>query len=114
MGSPKETVFIGEIIRRKLDEQHWNYADFARRVHMSRSSLYDLFASKDISVERLLLISRVLQYDFISNVYLGARPLDAGRPFLALPLRRDGVDLSDVPEHVLRHLRASLGVGDSE
>ncbi|MCH5182475.1 MAG: hypothetical protein J1F06_07550 [Prevotellaceae bacterium] len=68
-------------------------------------------------MERLLLVSRVLRYDFLSNVYLRARPLDESRPFVALPLRRGGIDLSDVPEHILGSLRASLEgetVGNSE
>ena len=117
MTGSHKSVFIGEIIRRKVDESPLSYAEFARRIHLSRSSLYDLFASKDISVERLLLISRVLRYDFLSNVYLRERPLDESRPFVAFPLRRGGIDLSDVPEHILGRLRASLegeSVDDSE
>lgn len=61
---------IGEIIRRKLDESDISYTEFAKRIHCERQSLYYLFKCKSIDIDRLMLISKVLNYDFIRHIYL--------------------------------------------
>lgn len=62
--------YIDEIIKAKVDEQGIGYAEFARRINCARTSLYNLFNSKSIDVERLLIISEVLNFNFIEEVYL--------------------------------------------
>ncbi len=63
-------IIIGEIIRRKLDESGISYTEFAKRIHCERQSLYYLFKCKSIDIERLMLISKALNYDFIKHIYL--------------------------------------------
>lgn len=63
-------INIGEIIRRKLDESDISYTEFAKRIHCERQSLYYLFKCKSIDIDRLMLISKVLNYDFIRYIYL--------------------------------------------
>lgn len=63
MDSELKDIFIGRIIQQKVDEKGMQYAEFARRINMARTSLYYLFNAKSIDVERLILISKVLGYD---------------------------------------------------
>ena len=63
-------ISIGEIIRQKLDESGIPYAEFAKRIHCERQSLYYLFKCKSIDIDRLILISKALDYDFIKHIYL--------------------------------------------
>lgn len=65
-------IIIGEIIRRKLDESGISYTEFAKRIHCERQSLYYLFKCKSIDIERLMLISKALDYDFIKHIYLNS------------------------------------------
>lgn len=63
-------IHIGSIIRQVLDRSGMTYKEFARNINCERQSLYYLFGCKSIDVDRLILISRVLGYDFLRNVYL--------------------------------------------
>jgi hypothetical protein len=47
-----------------------NIAEFSRKIHCDRTTIYYLFKQKSIDIERLELISRVLDFDFIREVYL--------------------------------------------
>ncbi len=53
MDSELKDIFIGRIIQQKVDEKGMQYAEFARRINMARTSLYYLFNAKSIDVERL-------------------------------------------------------------
>lgn len=46
-----------------------SYAEFARRLHIERTTVYSIVRSKSIDIERLIRISQILDYDFISLVY---------------------------------------------
>ncbi len=102
-------IYIGRIIQQKVDERGMSYAEFARQIHCARTSLYTIFNSKSIDIERLLLISDVLQYDFISNVYLGRRKTgDASQPYIQLPLTSKGIDTSHLPDELVEWLKKHL------
>lgn len=62
-------IYIGRLIQEKVEERNMSYAEFARQIHCGRPNVYRIFNSKSIDVERLLLISEVLDYDFIHEVY---------------------------------------------
>jgi putative DNA-binding protein len=102
-------IYIGKIIQQKVDERHISYAEFARQIHCARTSLYHIFNSKNIDVERLLLISEVLQYDFIGEVYLN-RKEQAGKdsPCIVLPFKNRELDLSHLPQELLELLKQQL------
>lgn len=91
---------IGLLIKKVVDEQHWSYAEFARAINCSRSSLYNIFNSRDISVLRLMRISEVLDYDFIEHIYFRETPA-----FLYLPLCHSGIDVSALPLEIVSMLK---------
>lgn len=107
-------VYIGELIRQKLDERCMSYAEFARRIHCGRTTLYKLFASKSIDVERLLLISEVLQYDFIHEIYLHSpvasqvATLFDDMPCVVLPLKDGRVSMDGLPETLRKQIKEAL------
>lgn len=62
--------FIGEAIRKRIDELHISHAEFARQIGCARTSLYRIFNAKSIDIERLILISKILDFDFIHTYYI--------------------------------------------
>ena len=57
-------IFIGPIIKQKLDESPYTVALFAREIGRSRKSAYILFKAKSIDTDLLYQISKLLHYDF--------------------------------------------------
>lgn len=103
-------IYIGKIIQRKVDEKHISYAEFARQIHCARTSLYHIFNAKTIDVERLLLISEILEYDFIGKVY--GKETDhqeaADPPCVVLPIREKRFDFSNLPDELINLLKEQL------
>jgi transcriptional regulator with XRE-family HTH domain len=64
-----KNIHIGKAIKQKVQEHGLRVADFANAIHCNRTNVYDIFNRKSIDVEQLILISKVLEYDFISEVY---------------------------------------------
>jgi transcriptional regulator with XRE-family HTH domain len=64
-----KNVHIGKAIKQKVKERGLRVADFANAIHCNRTNVYDIFNRKSIDVEQLILISKVLEYDFISEIY---------------------------------------------
>ncbi|MDR3286927.1 MAG: helix-turn-helix domain-containing protein [Prevotellaceae bacterium] len=65
-----KNIHIGKLIKEKFDEKNITKAEFARLINIHRSTVYLLFEQKSIDIELLINISKVLEYDFISEVYL--------------------------------------------
>lgn len=105
-------VNIGQLIRAKVDELHIPYAEFARQINCARTSLYHIFNSKSIDLERLVVISEVLQFDFISEVYLKDLTRQSaesgGGACLVLPFKNGRINWADVPPEMVEMLRREL------
>ena len=79
-------------------------------IHCSRTTLYSIFNSKSIDTERLLHISKVLDYDFISEVYLkSARDLNMySEPHIVLPIRNRDIDISELPPELIKRIKEKV------
>lgn len=99
---------IGERIRQEVENQHWNFSDFARAINCSRSSLYHIFNSSDISLGRLIIIGKVLNHDFISEICSNYSINYLHRPFIAIPFNGEQVDLSGIPDNILKMIKSQL------
>lgn len=95
-------IDIGAMIRAEVDRRHWAYADFARAVGCSRSSLYNIFNSRDISLFRFLKICQVLDCNLLDSLQAPAAAS------LTLPIRDGAVDLSGLPAPLIAMLRDAL------
>lgn len=67
-------ISIGQIIKHRLDKSGISYTRFAELIHVSRPTLYAILSGKSIDIDRLILISEILDYDFIGNVYYNTQP----------------------------------------
>lgn len=60
-----------------------SYAEFARRLNVERTTVYNIVRTKSIDVERLIKISDILDYDFLRIEYLDESP--TARTHINLP-----------------------------
>ena len=65
----KRDIYIGSIIRQKVKESPYTFAQFAREIGCSRKALYDLFKNKSVDTDLLCKISELLNYNFL-DLYL--------------------------------------------
>ena len=65
-----KNIHIGHLIKSKVEGQQMSISEFARKIHCDRSTVYHLFSQESIDITRLLKISKVLNFDFINEVYL--------------------------------------------
>ena len=65
----EKMIHIGKEIEKIVRKQKISIKDFADKIHCTRKNVYDIFTRQSIDIERLILISEILDYDFIHNVY---------------------------------------------
>ena len=65
-------VHIGKEIRRVLQERGMTVTDFAKHICCHRKNVYDIFSRKSLDIDRIILISEILSYDFIHELYTEA------------------------------------------
>ena len=65
----RKDVHIGKEIERVLRERGMSVTMFADRICCHRRNIYDIFSRKSIDIDRLILISEALEYDFFRKVY---------------------------------------------
>lgn len=107
MDANYKNIYIGKLIQQKVEERHLTYSEFARLIHCSRTSLYSIFNSKSIDTERLLHISKVLNYDFIGEVYLKHTEETSTLhvPHIILPIKNKDIDFSELPSELIRLIK---------
>jgi hypothetical protein len=59
-------LHIGREIENKYKESGLKLSEFAKRIHKSPRSIYDLFERSEIKTEQLQKISEVLNFDFFA------------------------------------------------
>jgi transcriptional regulator with XRE-family HTH domain len=90
-----KNIHIGKAIKQKVKERGLRASDFANAIHCNRTNVYDIFNRKSIDIEQLVLISRVLEYDFISEIYFNR------------PSSKKYLILLEVDEQQLQHFIAN-------
>lgn len=60
---------IGKKIKAVLVESKMSIQEFADKLHVARPTIYNIFDRNDISIDQLLRISKILNHDFIADVY---------------------------------------------
>ena len=65
----KKGTHIGAAIERKIRERGMTYAEFARRLNVDRTTVYNIVRGNSIDTERLMRISKILEHDFIKLFY---------------------------------------------
>ena len=104
-----KNIYIGALIKQKVDESYMSYAEFARQIHCGRTNVYRIFECKSIDIERLLLISDVLHYDFIHEVYLPQEYKEnMEEPGLFIPFRDGCLNLEGLPDSMRMQIKEQL------
>ena len=60
---------VGELIKKRVSESSMSVSEFARRLHCNRQNVYDIFTRRYVDMELLQRISKILQHDFIGELY---------------------------------------------
>ena len=64
----KQTIHLGNMIKRELKAQGRSVSWLARTIHMERSSIYKIFDRNSLDVGLLIRISIVMDHDFFKDV----------------------------------------------
>ena len=68
----KKDVHIGKEIKRVLKASGMSVTEFAQRICCHRKNVYDIFGRKSLDIDRIIMISEILGYDFIHELYTEA------------------------------------------
>lgn len=61
-------LHIGQLIKAVFDESGMSVSEFARQIHLERSTIYSIFERQSIDAMQLARISLVLKHNFLSDV----------------------------------------------
>lgn len=84
-------IHVGQVIKSLLDERSISYAEFAEFLNCERASVYYLFQVKSMDIEKLIKISRYLNYDIITNTYYKQTEKSFSNPALLVSLTEEQV-----------------------
>ena len=59
-------IHIGHEIQKRVEELRMTKTDFARRIGMAQQNVNRIFEGRYISTDKLLNISRILEFDFFA------------------------------------------------
>lgn len=62
-------VHAGEKVKRYFEASGMSVSEFARRLNCHRQNVYDIFRREVIDVGLLQRISKVLEHDFVTELY---------------------------------------------
>ena len=64
----QQDIHIGHLIKSVFDESGMTVSEFARQIHLERTTVYSLFERPSIDSMQLAKISLVLKHNFLSDV----------------------------------------------
>ena len=69
-------LHIGHLIKSVFDESGMTISEFARRIHLERTTVYSIFERPTVDALQLARISLVLKHNFLSDVeqHFGLEP----------------------------------------
>ena len=62
-------IHAGETVKAYFEETGMSVSEFARRLNCHRQNVYDIFKRQNIDLSVLQRISRVLEHDFVTELY---------------------------------------------
>lgn len=63
-----QNLHIGQLIKAVFDESGMTVSEFARQIHLERSTIYGIFERPSIDSILLARISLVLKHNFLSDI----------------------------------------------
>lgn len=65
----QKDIHAGKTVRKHVVASGMSVSEFGRRLNCHRQNVYDIFKRRVIDVELLQRISKVLEHDFVSELY---------------------------------------------
>ena len=62
-------IHAGETVKTYFEETGMTVSEFARRLNCHRQNVYDIFKRQNIDLSLLQRISKVLEHDFVTELY---------------------------------------------
>ncbi len=62
-------VHVGKMIKEELDRQGRTVVWFAKQIYCEKSNVYKMFRRKSIDLDQLMVISSVLDHNFLKDCY---------------------------------------------
>jgi plasmid maintenance system antidote protein VapI len=63
-----QNLHIGQLIKTVFDDSGMTVSEFARQIHLERSTVYSIFERPSIDALLLARISLVLKHNFLSDI----------------------------------------------
>ena len=83
----RSDIYIGKKIKQIFDEKNISISQFAKDIRSSRANVYNIFAAKSIDIDKLILISKVLDYPFLEEYLLQKVPTENKHIVLDIELK---------------------------
>ena len=96
---------LGSIIEQKFRKSGMSVKEFADRINVERTTVYNIFKQESMNFERLKKISEVLNYDFISEEQerKGQQtPPPKQTVFIAVEIDADTLNEINLPDNFIR------------
>ena len=103
-----KNIHIGSIIKQKVMESSMTVKEFADRINCERTAVYHIFGQKSIDIEKLMKISEVLDYDFISEVYTKQNEKTTHHHqtvFIAIEVDEDSLQQLTLPNNFIKLIK---------
>ena len=79
--------------------------EFADRINLGRTSVYHIYKQDSIHIERLKLISKALDYDFIAETYQQTSP-PRQTIFIAIEVDAESIQSLNLPADFIRLIKS--------
>ncbi|MDR0368687.1 MAG: helix-turn-helix transcriptional regulator [Bacteroidales bacterium] len=93
-------IYIGRLIKQQFEQKNISIAQFAKAIHCSRASIYNIFEAKSIDIDKLILISEALDYNFLEEYLLNDALLLNTHITLAIELKDNKLNIKHIKDGV--------------
>ena len=83
----RNDIYIGEKIEQIFNERKINISQFAKAIRSSRTNVYNIFKAKSVDIDKLILISMVLDYPFLEEYLLKSPPVENTHIVLGIEIK---------------------------
>jgi len=97
----RNDIYIGRKIKQIFDERNTNISQFAKAINSSRANVYNIFKAKSIDIDKLILISKVLDYPFLEEYLQNSPPTENTHIVLDIEIK-DGKTYITQKEHITK------------
>jgi transcriptional regulator with XRE-family HTH domain len=91
-------IHIGERIRQKFEESNLTISEFAKNIRCSRAHVYNIFKSKSIDIDKLIVISEITNYDFLDEYMIKGIVVDNVQVVLDIEFKNGKYSVTQIKE----------------